>query len=1382
VADAPAGGGSRDLGREQGIQRCVGSVLALGLDLDATSIAEALWLAASSAAGQGVPSAPPPAADEEPVAGGAERMPPERMPVAPPVTPPGRRAGPAVDSGPEIEPLVTGRRTLVGRARPGPQPLDLSRALRPFKRRWPDGGKPELDIEETVRSYARTWKLVPKFRPAPERWFEVDIVIDDSPSMTVWGDLISGVSTLLGQLGAFRAIRTWRISVTGPGPRLYNEGGQAAAPGQLRSPGGRRLIILVSDGSAAGWLRPEAWRLVRDWAGSTPTALISPLDTRLWGRTGLGLPTVRVGPGAPGAGNAQLQFTVPPHELAAGPGPDASTGADAGGDWLPLPVCTLTPHMLGRWARTLMKADPRGCDALLIPPARRPPTPDTEGGTDPIAAGARLVNAFRRAASPQAARLAVLCAPFSAVSLELLDLLSAELIPDASTADLAEVIVGGLFRPATIGSGGPGGELLRFRPGVRERLRELLPESEAWRAYEVLIKHVSEGSGADAGLFAAGVPDPLGDIAIPADLLPFAAASREALEFLDALPTPWRDEPMITVTRPPSGRGGPVIWGDVPFRSIDFTGRAEILEQLRESMTGRSRQTSLDRYIPCALHGLGGVGKTAIAAEYAWRYQDDYDVVWWVPADMPALVVRSLAALAVRLGVTAADADAEDAAQAALDALRRGEPFGRWLLIFDRADQPEDVNPLIPRVTGTGHVLITSRNHRWARIVNTISLDVFNRRESVAMLRRRAEVTEDEANTLAMELGDLPLALEQAGAFLEQTGMTVAEYYQRLREEITRVLAMGIAREYPASISAAWQITIATIGGQMPQAIELLRHLAFLDGDQISEDMLGAGADELGFGLGPVVNALGLLNRYGLTVNIGRGTISVHRLLQALARGELTEQEQDAHRHRLHLMLASVAPADPTDGGQWARYAELYSHARMPGLSLAESTDRKVREFAVKLLRYLRATGELAACQAMGKEFVDQWVRDSGEPDEHVLGARVQLAAASRQAGNYQEARRAADQAYLNARDLLGEQDELTAELRRTLAQDRRLTGDFAEALELDRLNMEALRTNRRVTDTQTVLAASDVGLGLLLTSEYHDAGDVLGRALDDHKKGSQAAAVAATWTRLCWANMLIGHYAAARATGNGARDYAHALLGARHPAAIRADTAVTVALRRLGSLDEARDLATEVLAESLAALGPRHLDTLAAQLSLANCERELDLLEEALLRAEEAKNGYEAVLGEYHPFTHACLGATGLLRMQMGDLAAARSVNERTLSGLHRMLGPDHCYSLSVAANLASNLSWLGESQQAREMGEEALRRSQPLLGEDHPVTLGCATNLALDLMDLGQEQEAKRLNSDTMRRYVRALGGDDRDTKMALEGNRILFEFDPLPLSQAE
>jgi hypothetical protein len=118
----------------------------------------------------------------------------------------------------------------------------------------------------------------------------------------------------------------------------------------------------------------------------------------------------------------------------------------------------------------------------------------------------------------------------------------------------------------------------------------------------------------------------------------------------------------------------------------------------------------------------------------------------------------------------------EDAATAVLNAPRREVPYDRWLLIFDNADQPEDINDIIPR--GPGHVLITSRNHRWQAVGDTVLVNVFSRAASVAFLNKRVSnaISEPDATQLAQELGDLPLALEQAGALQAETGMSVDEY------------------------------------------------------------------------------------------------------------------------------------------------------------------------------------------------------------------------------------------------------------------------------------------------------------------------------------------------------------------------------------------------------------------------------------------------------------------------------------------------------------------------------------------------------------------------------------------------------------------------------
>ncbi len=210
----------------------------------------------------------------------------------------------------------------------------------------------------------------------------------------------------------------------------------------------------------------------------------------------------------------------------------------------------------------------------------------------------------------------------------------------------------------------------------------------------------------------------------------------------------------------------PEIWGNVPPRNKNFTGREELLADLRR----RAGVTPATAVLPQALHGIGGVGKTQLAIEYAYHFADQYQVIWWIPADQIALVRSTLAALAPRLGLTGiAPGRVEDAVTAVYDALRRGKPYDRWLLVFDNADQPELVREFMP--PGPGHVIVTSRNRGWAEVVDALEVDVFTRDESRQYLKRRvAGIDQEAADRLADELGDLPLALEQAAALLGADG------------------------------------------------------------------------------------------------------------------------------------------------------------------------------------------------------------------------------------------------------------------------------------------------------------------------------------------------------------------------------------------------------------------------------------------------------------------------------------------------------------------------------------------------------------------------------------------------------------------------------------
>ena len=243
-------------------------------------------------------------------------------------------------------------------------------------------------------------------------------------------------------------------------------------------------------------------------------------------------------------------------------------------------------------------------------------------------------------------------------------------------------------------------------------------------------------------------------------------------------------------------RSGLIWGGGVPIRNRNFTGRVALLNRLGEAL----RQGSKASVLPQTLHGMGGVGKTQLVVEYVYRHLDEYDLVWWIPAELTSTALSSLSQLADRLGLAISE-DQQRTARTVLDALASSDLS--WLLVYDNADQPEALDQFIPS-TG-GHVILTSRNQDWATVGPSIEVDVFERAESVEMLQKRTRdedsgvlrISASEANELAEKLGDLPLALEQAAAWHLATAMPVGEYLELLDSQIKDLLSEGKPAKRP---------------------------------------------------------------------------------------------------------------------------------------------------------------------------------------------------------------------------------------------------------------------------------------------------------------------------------------------------------------------------------------------------------------------------------------------------------------------------------------------------------------------------------------------------------------------------------------------------------
>ena len=737
----------------------------------------------------------------------------------------------------------------------------------------------------------------------------------------------------------------------------------------------------------------------------------------------------------------------------------------------------------------------------------------------------------------------------------------------------------------------------------------------------------------------------------------------------------------MTGDMPRAPRAVPAIWGNVPQRNKNFTGRAEIFKRLRQGAASKVTAVLPEDPLPQALQGLGGVGKTAVEIEYAHRYRSEYELVWWIPADELALIRSSLAALAGRLGLESAIATGiESAASAVLDSLRRGDPFSRWLLIFDNADQPEELQDLIPH--GPGDVLITSRNHRWQAVVETVQVDVFARTESTEFLAKRVPrgITESDADRLADRLGDLPLALEQAGALQAETGMSVDEYLRLLDAHAADIMAEGKSPEYPRSMTAAWKLSVATVRHQLPEAEELLRYCAFFGSDPIPRDVFRRGTQATETGVSDLIanpilfaRAIRELGRFAL-VKIDGGAILIHRLIQALIRDDLDPKERERYRHGVHLILAAGAPKSPEDSSQWPSYAELLAHMASTVTQLERCRDARVRAFALDMVRYLYRSGDLASSKLFAERFVKQWKEDSGPDHPTVLDAQRLLGNAHRELGEFSAAYRIIEDTLRDSQKVLGERNPLTLTLRNARGADLRARGDFREARMLDQKTLGMHQEVFGENDPQTLRVMSNLAIDHVLNSDFPAARDLYQHVYMTQSvatAGVSATEVLSSWSGLARALRLCGSFSEARDVGEDARDYGRERLGAEHYLMLRAANDLSIALRRIEAAhDEALELSQDVFDLSMRLLGEKHPDTMAASISLSNIQRVIGQTDQAIVLAESTLAIYPDVYGPDHPYNYGCAGNLALLRRLTGDPGGARELNEVFSARLNRARG----------------------------------------------------------------------------------------------------------------
>jgi Tfp pilus assembly protein PilF len=403
------------------------------------------------------------------------------------------------------------------------------------------------------------------------------------------------------------------------------------------------------------------------------------------------------------------------------------------------------------------------------------------------------------------------------------------------------------------------------------------------------------------------------------------------------------DFPLLTASAPKAAL--PPVW-NIPYpQNIFFTGRDEILSRLHTQLQA-GHITALSQ--PQAVSGLGGIGKTQIAIEYVYRYYRDYEAVLWAYAESEETLISSYSAIATHLHLPEREAQDQNITVQAVK--RWFQTHRKWVLLLDNADDLDLLPPFLPSGPG-GHILLTTRARDMQRLAQRIEVETLSDDQGTLFLLRRAGLLaldasleqadpneRMQARNLVQEMGGLPLALDQAGAYLDATGMSLEEY-QRIYKQHRRTLLQerrSRVSDHPLPVATTWSLSFQKVQEKNAAAADLLRFCAYLAADAIPEVIITKGAPHFDSPLKSVAENLFLfaqaiesLRTYSLLDRDPQTqTLSVHRLVQAVLRDSLGSEEAKAWKRRVVLAVNEACP-DVTDVKQWNVCERWLPHAEV---------------------------------------------------------------------------------------------------------------------------------------------------------------------------------------------------------------------------------------------------------------------------------------------------------------------------------------------------------------------------------------------------------------------------------------------------------------------
>jgi tetratricopeptide (TPR) repeat protein len=812
----------------------------------------------------------------------------------------------------------------------------------------------------------------------------------------------------------------------------------------------------------------------------------------------------------------------------------------------------------------------------------------------------------------------------------------------------------------------------------------------------------------------------------------------------------------------------PTIW-HLPYpRNPFFTGREDVLSHLHNTLQADAR-VALSH--PQGITGLGGIGKTQTALEYAYRYQTEYDAVFWVRADSLTTLISSLVELARVLELPErSEQDQELIVQAVLLWLRGNT---KWLLIYDNIDDLSIADPFLPKA-GSGHLLFTTRAYALEGIAQRLDIRQMDPEIGALLLLRRSsllalQATLDMANpddqsiarAISQELDGLPLALDQAGAYIKEAPCPLPDYlalYRTRRSDILRVRG-HFNQGYPESVATTWSLAFEKVREANAAAAELLCFGAYLAPDAIPESIIqGASATFLSpwvnSSLGSIATnplafdrSMQTLLRYSLvTRQVDKSLFSIHRLVQTVIQDAATDSEKDEYLNMKVIPAIRDTFPDPENVHQWRTCEQYIPHVLVCAAWIVQKElfFDSIAEFLDQAGVYVQKQGRYREAEQLYKISLEIW-KDCGN-DIGIAITLNRLGMIYQAQGNYQQAEASYQQAQTTLQAQSEDASSVMAAISSNLAELHRERGNYQQAEAF--YQQTPVQQKELLAEPNLDSAINLNNLGILYTNQgkYREAEASYLQALTLYKTllGDKHPDVANSLNNLAGVYSLLGQDAEAESFYQQALTIMEQHFEADHPTIALNLNNLGELYRKQGQYDKAEDYFLRALTirekqpgNPFRALSLNGLGALYAE--QGQYEKGETVLQQALTIQEQ-------YLGSDHPDLATTLNNLGLCYQQQGRLAEAEASYTRALAMRKRLLEENHPALAWSLNNLASLYQAQKKYAEAERFYLQALEIRERRLGPHH-------RDIAQTLNNLGEVYRVRGKYRKAQQMFIRAI-----------------------------